>query len=58
MFWLLQREEVGDAENVARAAGQAFAAYPHWQLLRRAQFLQLLKYNGSYLQDILLDLLQ
>jgi type I restriction enzyme R subunit len=31
VFWLLQREEVGDAENVARAAGQAFAAYPHWQ---------------------------
>jgi type I restriction enzyme R subunit len=31
VFWMLQRAEVPQALKVARAVGEAFAAYPHWQ---------------------------
>ena len=30
VYWLLQSEELDEAEQVARAVEPAFAAYPHW----------------------------
>jgi type I restriction enzyme R subunit len=31
VFWLLKKEGVEKADEVAKAAAQAFEQYPHWQ---------------------------
>jgi type I restriction enzyme R subunit len=31
VFWMLQRAEVPKAQEVARAVGEAFTTFPHWQ---------------------------
>jgi type I restriction enzyme, R subunit len=31
VYWLLKKEGVDQAETVAKAAGEAFKQYPHWQ---------------------------
>lgn len=31
VFWLLQREGIGEAEAVARQVAEAFQQYPHWE---------------------------
>ena len=31
VFWLLQREGIGEAEAVARRVAEAFRQYPHWE---------------------------
>jgi len=31
VYWLLKREGIEQADTVARAAGEAFQQYPHWQ---------------------------
>ena len=31
VYWLLRKEGIAQADTVAKAAGQAFEQYPHWQ---------------------------
>jgi hypothetical protein len=31
VYWLLKRDGVEQASQVARAVGEAFEQYPHWQ---------------------------
>jgi type I restriction enzyme R subunit len=52
IYWFLKRENIADAENIARQAAGAFAQYPHWQtseeqeLFLRRQLIKVLLNSG------------
>ena len=31
MYWLLNRQQIPEAQTIARAAEDAFTRFPHWQ---------------------------
>jgi type I restriction enzyme R subunit len=59
VYWLLKRDSITGAHAVAEAAGQAFAAYPHWrtsrhqeQNVRRAFYKALIDAGVSGVVDV------
>jgi type I restriction enzyme R subunit len=65
VYWLLQRDGITQAGAIAQAAGEAFAAYPHWavsshqeQGVRRALYKALIDAGVSGVADVAQHLLK
>jgi type I restriction enzyme R subunit len=65
VYWLLKREDVAQADVIAQAAGQAFAAYPHWRIsshqeqeVRKAFYKALIDAGVDGVVDVARQILQ